>query len=67
MAFQFGIDKLIKLTYFQTLLYAGIVGAVGGLVATLYYFVLEELLDLVWVEGKVSILGWFPNWLPHRR
>ena len=54
-----------KLTYFRTLLYAGIVGAAGGLVATVYYFVLEQLLELVWETGKESILTWFPAWLPH--
>lgn len=54
-----------KLTYFRTLLYAAIVGAAGGLVATLYYFVLEQMLELVWDSGKEVILGWFPVWLPH--
>lgn len=54
-----------KLTYFRTLLYASIVGAVGGIVATIYYFVLEFLLELVWETGKDSIVLWFPAWLPH--
>ena len=53
-----------ELTYFRTLLCAGIVGATGGLVATLYYFVLEHLLEFVWETGKVSIVAWFPAWLP---
>ena len=34
-----------ELTYFRTLLYAAIVGTAGGVVATLYYFVLEQLLE----------------------
>ncbi|ESA36381.1 cl- channel voltage-gated family protein [Leptolyngbya sp. Heron Island J] len=54
-----------QLTYFRTLLYAAIVGGAGGLVATIYYFVLEQLLEVVWGSGKEFILGWFPVWLPH--
>ncbi|NEQ67256.1 MAG: chloride channel protein [Symploca sp. SIO1B1] len=54
-----------ELTYFRTLLYAGIVGIAGGLVATVYYFVLEQLLELVWEVGRESVLRWFPVWLPH--
>lgn len=54
-----------ELSYFRTLLYAGIVGAAGGLVATAYYFVLEQLLELVWDSGREFILGFFPVWLPH--
>ncbi|NEQ55338.1 MAG: chloride channel protein, partial [Leptolyngbya sp. SIO3F4] len=53
------------LTYFRTLLYAAIVGAAGGIVATIYYFVLEQMLELVWDSGREFILGWFPAWLPH--
>ena len=47
------LDNLVEtkgtqeLTYFRTLLYAAIVGAAGGMVATVYYFVLEFLLELV--------------------
>ncbi|MBT9312798.1 chloride channel protein [Leptothoe kymatousa] len=54
-----------QLSYFRTLAYAGIVGAAGGLVATIYYFVLEQLLEIVWDSGREFILGWFPAWLPH--
>lgn len=54
-----------ELTYFRTLLYAGIVGAAGGVVATIYYFVLEQLLELVWETGRDSVVMWFPSWLPH--
>ena len=58
-------SKPAELTYFRTLLYAGIVGAAGGVVATIYYFVLEQLLELVWETGRESIVEFFPAWLPH--
>ena len=58
-------SKSSELTYFRTLLYAGLVGAAGGVVATIYYFVLEQLLELVWETGRESIVGFFPAWLPH--
>ena len=54
-----------QLTYLRTLLYAAIVGIAGGLVATIYYFVLEQLLEIVWHSGREFILSWFPVWLPH--
>ncbi|NEQ96089.1 MAG: chloride channel protein [Cyanothece sp. SIO2G6] len=54
-----------ELGYFRTILYAGIVGIIGGTVATLYYFVLENLLEFVWETGRETVLGWFPTWLPH--
>ena len=54
-----------QLTYVRTLFYAAIVGAAGGLVATIYYFVLEQLLEVVWDSGREFIVGWFPVWLPH--
>ena len=53
-----------QLSYVQVLFYASIVGVVGGLVATIYYFVLEQLLELVWEIGKPYLTGIFPNWLP---
>ncbi|MEM6437420.1 MAG: chloride channel protein, partial [Cyanobacteria bacterium P01_D01_bin.115] len=65
------LDNLVEtkgtqeLTYFRTLLYAAIVGAAGGVVATVYYFLLEFLLELVWETGRASIVPWFPAWLPH--
>ena len=57
--------KTSDLTYFRTLFYAAIVGAAGGLVATVYYFVLEHMLEFVWETGRESVLAWFPAWLPH--
>ncbi|ELS01400.1 chloride channel protein EriC [Xenococcus sp. PCC 7305] len=57
-------DKKSDLTYFQTILYGILIGTIGGLVATIYYFVLENLLDIVWEEGKEFWLPLFPTWLP---
>lgn len=53
-----------KLTYFHTLFYAGVVGIAGGVVATIYYFVLESLLGLVWETGREAMVPLFPAWLP---
>lgn len=36
----------------------------GGLVATAYYFVLENCLEVVWEVGKPYITSFFPAWLP---
>ena len=57
-------SEKLDLTYFQTVQYGILIGTVGGLVATIYYFVLENLLDIVWEEGKEFWLPLFPNWLP---
>ena len=57
-------QKTLDLSYFKTLGLAGIVGIAGGIVATLYYFVLEHILEFVWGTGKASILPLFPAWLP---
>ncbi len=54
-----------KLTYSKTLLAAAAVGITGGIVATIYYFVLENLLEIVWDSGRESIVALFPAWLPH--
>lgn len=56
---------ITELTYARKLLYAALVGATGGVVATVYYFVLEFLLETVWDSGKEAILAFFPVWLPH--
>ncbi|MGB2923868.1 MAG: chloride channel protein [Limnothrix sp.] len=53
-----------KLTYFRTLFYAAIVGVAGGVVATIYYFVLESLLKFVWETGREAVVPSFPAWLP---
>ncbi|MEM9541195.1 MAG: chloride channel protein [Cyanobacteria bacterium P01_E01_bin.42] len=53
-----------NLTYYKMLACASIVGIAGGLVATAYYFVLEEFLSFVWETGKIFALPFFPTWLP---
>ncbi|MGD1903639.1 MAG: chloride channel protein [Geitlerinemataceae cyanobacterium] len=53
-----------KLTYSKTLFAAAVVGIAGGVVATVYYFVLENLLELVWHTGRESLVALFPAWLP---
>lgn len=57
-------ESSTTLTYFRTLFYAALVGVGGGLVATVYYFVLEKCLDLVWETGEGAITALFPSWLP---
>ncbi|MEM9136367.1 MAG: chloride channel protein [Cyanobacteria bacterium P01_F01_bin.42] len=54
-----------ELSYFKTLLFAGLVGIAGGVVATIYYFVLEHCLEFVWETGRASVVAWFPAWMPH--
>ncbi|MEL6438202.1 MAG: chloride channel protein [Cyanobacteria bacterium J06621_8] len=53
-----------ELTYIQTVFAAVGIGTVGGLVATIYYFVLENLLEFIWSNGKEFWLPLFPAWLP---
>ena len=57
-------DSKQELNYIQTVIYAVVIGTVGGLVATIYYFVLENLLEFVWETGKEFWLPLFPIWLP---
>ncbi len=58
------VSQARKLSYFTTIFYAGIVGIIGGLVATAYYFVLENLMEWVWEIGKDYFIPLFPIWLP---
>ena len=53
-----------QLTYLQLMLCAAAIGAVGGLVATIYYFVLESMMHGVWHTLRESALPFFPSWLP---
>ena len=53
-----------ELLYSKVLLYTSVVGIIGGLVATAYYFVLEHFLELVWETGKHYFIGIFPDWFP---
>ena len=43
---------------------AALIGLVGGLVATCYYFVLESLLHGVWHTLPEWVTPHFPSWLP---
>jgi H+/Cl- antiporter ClcA len=58
------ISQPQELSYFAIICCAAIVGTIGGVVATTYYFVLEELMKLVWETGKSYWLPLFPTWLP---
>ena len=61
---EIDIQEKSELTYLQTVLYSIVIGTIGGLVATAYYFVLENCLELVWETGKEFWLPLFPAWLP---
>lgn len=54
----------LPMTYWKMLLSASLVGIAGGIVATVYYFVLENFMELVWEEGREHITAFFPAWLP---
>ncbi|MEM9003482.1 MAG: chloride channel protein [Cyanobacteria bacterium P01_F01_bin.86] len=53
-----------QLTYWQLVMCAGAIGIVGGLVATLYYFVLETMMHGVWHTLPEQVEPYFPDWLP---
>lgn len=53
-----------QLSYTQLMIYAALIGVVGGLVATLYYFVLEGMMHGVWHSLRDRITVYFPSWLP---
>ncbi|MEM9907036.1 MAG: chloride channel protein, partial [Cyanobacteria bacterium P01_D01_bin.44] len=53
-----------QLTYSQLVLCSGAIGIVGGLVATLYYFVLETMMHGVWHSLPERVSPYFPSWLP---
>ncbi|MGK7889580.1 MAG: chloride channel protein [Leptolyngbyaceae cyanobacterium] len=50
--------------YWKMLVSASLVGVVGGIVATVYYFVLEHCMEWVWHEGRTHLTSLFPAWLP---
>ncbi|MEM9090354.1 MAG: chloride channel protein [Cyanobacteria bacterium P01_F01_bin.53] len=52
------------LTYPQLVLCAVVIGIVGGLVATVYYFVLETMMHGMWHTLPDWITPHFPSWLP---
>ncbi|MEL7520410.1 MAG: chloride channel protein, partial [Cyanobacteria bacterium J06553_1] len=53
-----------QLTYVQLMGCAALIGVVGGLVATLYYFVLESMMHRVWHTLPDWVTPHFPSWLP---
>ena len=56
-------DKRL-LTYHQLIICSVIIGIAGGLVATLYYFVLEGMMHGVWHTIPNLVEPYFPSWLP---
>ncbi|NEO80680.1 chloride channel protein [Moorena sp. SIO4G3] len=57
-------NKPVKLTYINLILCATGIGIAGGLVATSYYFVLEQCLHFVWHWLPEFLEPYFPSWLP---
>ena len=53
-----------QLTYTQLMMCAAFIGVIGGLVATVYYFVLEGMMHGVWHSLPDRITPYFPSWLP---
>ena len=51
-------------TYTQLVFCAAAIGIMGGLVATVYYFVLETLMHGVWHTLPERIVPYLPHWLP---
>lgn len=52
-----------QLSYLQLVLCSGLIGITGGLVATLYYFVLETMMHGVWHTLPEQVESYFPGWL----
>ncbi|NJN01246.1 MAG: chloride channel protein [Leptolyngbyaceae cyanobacterium SL_1_1] len=52
-----------QLTYPQLVICAGVIGLVGGLVATVYYFVLETMMHGAWHTLPELAEPYFPDWL----
>jgi len=51
-----------KLSYNQLLLCASAIGIFGGLVATVYYFILEAMIHGTWHTLPAVIKPYFPTW-----
>ena len=58
------INDKRSLTYNQLILCSVIIGIAGGLVATIYYFVLEGMMHGVWHTIPQIVEPYFPSWLP---
>ncbi|MDJ0594079.1 MAG: chloride channel protein [Pleurocapsa sp. MO_226.B13] len=59
-------DRNHQLTYSQLIFCAVVIGILGGLVATIYYFVLETMMHGMWHTLPEIIEPLFPSWLPDR-
>ena len=57
-------DSDRQLTYSQLYLCAVVIGISGGMVATIYYFVLEAMMHGMWYTLPEIIKPYFPSWLP---
>lgn len=53
-----------ELDYTQTILYAALIGVVGGIVATAYYFLIENSMHLVWHTLPARLEPLFPEAFP---
>ena len=53
-----------QLTYSKLIFCAVIIGISGGLVATIYYFVLETMMHGMWHTLPEIVKPLFPSWLP---
>ncbi|WP_051038143.1 chloride channel protein [Thalassoporum mexicanum] len=56
--------RQLNFNHTQLVLCAAAIGIFGGLVATIYYFVLETMMDQVWHVLPELIEPYFPPWLP---
>ena len=57
------IDSARQLTYSQLYLCAVVIGIAGGMVATIYYFVLEAMMHGMWHTLPELVKPFFPSWL----
>ena len=57
-------DSDRQLTYSQLYLCAVVIGISGGMVATIYYFVLEAMMHGMWYTLPEIIKPYFLSWLP---
>lgn len=53
-----------QLTYPKLILCSVAIGVTGGLVATVYYFILEGMIHGVWHTLPELVEPYFPSWLP---
>ncbi|MEM8718893.1 MAG: chloride channel protein [Cyanobacteria bacterium P01_G01_bin.39] len=59
-----GSSSSRQLTYSQLMLCAVVIGIAGGMVATIYYFVLEAMMHGMWHTLPEIVKPYFPSWLP---